>query len=111
MAYRILVDENTSPRLVEILRGRGHRAVHVSQALDFGASDGTIADYARANGYAVVTHDDDFLRPTHASGLAILYYADDTIDPDTLAHRIERLSTLVPDQTDLPPVTNLGDWT
>lgn len=110
MGYRILVDENTSPLVVELLRDGGHQAIHVSRALEFGANDCSIADYARNNGFVAVTHDDDFLRPDVATEVPVLYYADDTVEPATLAGRIGELSRFVPDPSDLPGVTNLGDW-
>lgn len=81
MGYRIPVDENTSPLVVELLQEAGHEAIHVSQALDFDATD-----------------------------VPVLHYADDTVEPATLAKRIGELSTFVPDSSDLPGVTNLGDW-
>ena len=34
MGYRILVDENTSPRVAEILRVKGHTATHVHAKLN-----------------------------------------------------------------------------
>jgi len=42
MSLRILVDENTSPRLVAHLREAGHDASHVLDTLGEGASDGQI---------------------------------------------------------------------
>lgn len=45
MTYRILVDENTSPRVAELLREKGHKAAHVSEALKVGATDQEIVTY------------------------------------------------------------------
>lgn len=49
MGYRVLVDENTSPRVAESLRGKGHEAVHVLDALDEGVDDREIATFAKDN--------------------------------------------------------------
>jgi predicted nuclease of predicted toxin-antitoxin system len=46
--YRILVDENTSPRVARLLRSNGHDAIHVTGALAVGATDSEIAGHARA---------------------------------------------------------------
>ena len=39
MEYRVLVDENTSPRVAEALRGKGVAADHVHEALAEGVGD------------------------------------------------------------------------
>lgn len=110
MTYRILVDENTSPRVAELLRGKGHEAAHVSEALEIGVTDEKIADYAREHEHAVLTHDDDFLLPEYTGDVSILYYSDDTIDTYELANCVDEVSQYVPDPRDLPPITNLGLW-
>ena len=76
VTYRVLIDENTSPRVAEILRGNGHEAAHVSEALDEGVTDREIVDYPNDHGYVVLTHDDDFLLPVHTDVVPILYYSD-----------------------------------
>lgn len=76
MSLRILVDENTSPRLVAHLRKAGHEASHVLDTLGDGASDGRIVSYAEERGYAVLTHDDDFLVPERWERARILYYPE-----------------------------------
>jgi len=110
MTYRILVDENTSPRVAEILRGKGHDAVHVSTALELGATDEEIVDYASEQGYIVLTHDDDFLLPAYTEVVPILYYSDDTLDTYEIADRVAELTHYVPHSVDLPPITNLSTW-
>jgi len=110
MGYRVLIDENTSPTVADLLQDAGHDAIHVSRALEFGVSDAEIVEYARSRGAVVLTHDTDFLRPDVAVGVPILYYADDTLGPTTIVERVDELASFVPDSNDLPPVTNLGDW-
>ena len=61
MEYRVLVDENTSPRVAEALRGKGIDAEHVHEALSEGVDDDAITTFARDGGYVVLTHDADFL--------------------------------------------------
>jgi len=64
MDYRVLVDENTSPRVAESQRGKGITAEHVHEALSEGVDDDTIAAFARENGSVALTHDPDFLDPS-----------------------------------------------
>ena len=110
MTYRILVDENTSPRVAASLSDEGRDATHITTALDPGVSDQEIIDYAATQGYAVLTHDDDFLRPKHTGAVPILYYSDDTLGVDDLVVRVETVIECVPSQADLPPVTFLDSW-
>jgi uncharacterized protein with PIN domain len=110
MEYRVLVDENTSPRVAESLRGKGITAKHVHEALSEGADDDTIATFARENGSVVLTHDPDFLDPGTRSGVPVFYYSDDTMDSYEIADRVAELIKWVPDPADVPPLTNLNDW-
>ena len=110
MPYRILVDENTSPRVAELLRDRGYEATHVGNALSLGASDQEIINYANDHGYVVLTHDDDFLLPKYTEIVLILYYSDDTISTYKIITRVEAVITYISDPDDLPPITNLGSW-
>lgn len=110
MGYRVLVDENTSPRVAELLRGKGHEAVHVHDVLEEGATDRRITEFASANEYLVLTHDDDFLRPEHRRVVRILYYSSDGRDSYDIADRVDCASRYVPDPSDLPRVTHLGNW-
>lgn len=110
MTYRILVDENTSPRIADLLSEKGHEAVHVSGTLETGVDDEAIVNYAREHGFVVLTHDDDFLLPAYRDTVSILYYSDDTMDAHEIATRVEEVIEYVPDQSDLPPITNLSMW-
>lgn len=110
MRYRILVDENTSPRVAELLRGKGYVVVHVHEALEEGSTDERILAYATTNSHLVLTHDDDFLRPEYRREIRILYYSSDTIPSYEIADRVDRVTQYVPDPSDLPRVTNIGEW-
>ena len=110
MEYRVLVDENTSPRVVASLRDTGIPAEHVTNVLSEGVDDDTIATYAHENDAIVLTHDPDFLDPETRSGVSVLYYADDTMDSSEIADRVVKLIEWVPDPADVPPLTNLKQW-
>ncbi len=110
MGYRVLVDENTSPRVAELLCENGHTATHITTALDVGVTDEEIVGYAAERDLLVVTHDDDFLLPEYADRVRVCYYADDTLSSADIADRVDELSQYVPTQSDLPPITNLGSW-
>lgn len=110
MTYRVLVDENTSHRVAEILRGKGHDALHIHEALEEGVRDERISEYAETHGYAILTHDDDFLLPEHSQRSIVLYYSDDTLDGYEIADRVDSVVQYVPDMGDLPPITNIGAW-
>jgi uncharacterized protein with PIN domain len=109
MEYRILVDENTSPRVAESLRGEGYTADHVHDILEEGIDDETILAVARERGYVVLTHDADFLNPERRGSVPVVYYGDDTIDAAEIADRVDELISWVSDPEDLPPVTNLTE--
>jgi predicted nuclease of predicted toxin-antitoxin system len=55
-----LVDANLPPGLVAWLRERGHQASHVADRPGVRASDRTIFDLAREEGFVIVTKDEDF---------------------------------------------------
>jgi predicted nuclease of predicted toxin-antitoxin system len=57
---KILIDMNLSPDWREILARHGCEAVHWSSVGKPTAPDKTILQYARDNGYVVLTHDLDF---------------------------------------------------
>ena len=59
---RFLVDAQLPPVLARWLDAEGHATAHVGDIGMGAASDGTIWDYARASGAAVVTKDEDFAR-------------------------------------------------
>jgi len=59
---KLLFDENLSRRLMEIVQDLLPGSVHVSQiGLSSGTSDREIWDYAKRNGFAIITADRDFV--------------------------------------------------
>jgi predicted nuclease of predicted toxin-antitoxin system len=57
---KILIDMNLSPRWVAMLAERGIEAVHWANLGPVNAPDDQIMNYARNEGYTVLTHDLDF---------------------------------------------------
>jgi len=57
---KILIDMNLSPRWVEVFSENNIEAVHWSSIGSSNATDSEIMTYAKANEYAVFTHDLDF---------------------------------------------------
>jgi predicted nuclease of predicted toxin-antitoxin system len=58
----ILIDMNLTPRWVSYLIGFGYSAAQWSEVGRTSAPDQEICDYARVNGYLLVTNDLDFPR-------------------------------------------------
>src|SRR5205085_11427322 len=68
-ALIVLLDANLSPRLVGRLAGLFPNSAHVfNTGLARYASDEIIGDYAKANGFAIVKADSDFLDPAGSRG-------------------------------------------
>lgn len=65
---KILIDMNLSPDWREFLAKHGWESVHWSSVGKVTASDKTILQYARDNGYVVLTHDLDFSAILAATG-------------------------------------------
>ena len=59
---KILIDMNLTPRWVAYLHGAGHGVEHWASIGGASASDQEICDYARLNGYVLLTNDLDFPR-------------------------------------------------
>ena len=59
---KLLLDANVSWRLAPILKEHFGECVHVDDIpeLEFPAADTKIWQYAKDNGYTIVTHDNDF---------------------------------------------------
>jgi predicted nuclease of predicted toxin-antitoxin system len=84
MSVRLLVDMNLSPEWIAELARNGYDAVHWSTVGDPRAADTAIMAWARANGYAIFTHDLDFgslLALTHANGPSVLQVRGQNILP------------------------------
>lgn len=110
MSLRILVDENTSPKLITRLEETSIDAVHVLETVGAGSSDEEIAAYAESNGYAVLSHDTDFVSSTHAEQIPVIYYADDTIGIGNLRTKLLAIADVVNSNSDLASVTYLSSW-
>jgi hypothetical protein len=92
-----------------VLRDRSHDAVSVAEALGKGTADSDVRDHARNNGYAVLTHDDHYLRPPLNEGITVLYAPNNELGPGEVGALIDKLASVVPKQSDLPAVTYLSD--
>jgi len=65
---KLLFDENLSHRLVGLLQGEFEGSTHVRSAGLGGAPDTSIWNYARDNGFAIVSKDDDFRQRSFLNG-------------------------------------------
>lgn len=65
---KLLFDENLSPRLTELVRDEYPDSTHVREAGMKGAPDARIWNYARENGFAIVSKDDDFRQRSFLEG-------------------------------------------
>jgi predicted nuclease of predicted toxin-antitoxin system len=66
---RLLFDENLSFRLVAILRVSYPDCTHVRDVGLVGASDQRIWEFARSNGWTIVSKDNDFRQRTFVEGM------------------------------------------
>ena len=57
---KLLFDENLSPRLVELLAADFSDCTHIELLGMRGAADAAVWNYARENGYTIVSKDNDF---------------------------------------------------
>ncbi|MGH8675682.1 MAG: DUF5615 family PIN-like protein [Burkholderiales bacterium] len=65
---KLLFDENLSARLVDLLAVEFPGSAHVEQALGRSRPDADVWQYAMANGYALVSKDNDFRQRAFMSG-------------------------------------------
>ena len=82
---KFVVDMNLSPRWVEVFMTAGLEATHWSALGDPRATDRSIMQWARSNGYIVFTHDLDFgaiLAATQASGPSVLQIRAEKVLPE-----------------------------
>ena len=57
---KLLFDENLSPKLPQMLTTEYPGSMHVREAGLRGAEDGTVWDYAREQGFTIISKDTDF---------------------------------------------------
>jgi predicted nuclease of predicted toxin-antitoxin system len=65
---KLLFDENLSPRLVELLAAHFPGCTHIEILGMRGAADATVWNYARENGYTIVSKDNDFRQRAFLDG-------------------------------------------
>lgn len=88
---KILIDMNLSPAWVSIFSAEGWKAKHWSTVGTPTATDKMILEWARENGYLVLTHDLDFgilLALTRQNGPSVVQIRTQNIMPDSLKERI-----------------------
>ncbi|HIB11756.1 MAG TPA: hypothetical protein EYM32_14205 [Dehalococcoidia bacterium] len=91
---KLLIDMNLSPDWVNLFAQNGMEASHWSNIGDPRAYDQVIMDWARTNGYVVITHDLDFgslLVTTRAHGPSVIQVRTQNIMPQILGHRIVQI--------------------
>ena len=91
---KLLIDMNLSPEWVEALKQGGWDAVHWSAIGDPCATDSTIMEWARANGYVVFTHDLDFgalLATTRVQGPSVIQVRMQDVMPQSLGSRMMQI--------------------
>ena len=57
---KLLFDENLSPRLVDTLSDLYPQSAHVHQCQLGSSDDAAVWDYAKANGFTIISKDSDF---------------------------------------------------
>jgi predicted nuclease of predicted toxin-antitoxin system len=65
---KLLLDENVSPRLIEQLSDLYPGSAHVQQCGLGSTDDGAIWEYAKSNGFTIVSKDSDFEERSILSG-------------------------------------------
>jgi predicted nuclease of predicted toxin-antitoxin system len=65
---KLLFDENVSPKLVGLMADTYPGSAHVRDVSLRGASDRRIWEHARANGFVIVSKDDDFRQRSFLQG-------------------------------------------
>lgn len=88
---KLLIDMNLSPRWVGVLAKAGFDAVHWSTLGRSNARDTEIMDFAKANGYVVLTHDLDFgaiLAATHGEKPSVVQIRSGDVSPDVIGKSV-----------------------
>jgi predicted nuclease of predicted toxin-antitoxin system len=84
---KLLIDMNLSPHWVSVLVEAGFEAVHWSALGRSNAPDTEIMDFAKANGYVVLTHDLDFgaiLAATHGEKPSVVQIRSEDVSPEVI---------------------------
>ena len=88
---KLLIDMNLSPDWVNTLKQGGGEVVHWSTIGNLRATDSTIMEWARTNGYTVFTHDLDFgtiLAATRAQKPSVIQARTQDVMPGSLGDRM-----------------------
>jgi predicted nuclease of predicted toxin-antitoxin system len=88
---KLLIDMNLSPRWVNWLSDAGLDAAHWSTLGRANAADTEIMDFARVNGYVVLTHDLDFsaiLAATHGDKPSVVQLRAEDISPEAIGSQV-----------------------
>ena len=91
---KVLLDMNLAPGWVGFLQQEGFEAVHWSTVGDPRATDATIMEWARRDGYIVFTHDLDFsalLAVTEATGPSVIQVRTQDALPDAIGSDVVRV--------------------
>lgn len=91
---KLLVDMNLTPDWVEVFKRQGWEALHWATVGDPRASDSTIMEWARVNGYVVFTHDLDLaavLATTQAQGPSVVQIRTHDMMPQKLGKRFVQI--------------------
>ncbi len=92
---------NLSPGWAVALQSKGYQAAHWSSIGNPAATDQTIMDWARKNGYIIFIHDLDFgilLALTRERGPSVIQIRAEDIMPDTLEDRLISVMNLYSSQ-------------
>ena len=85
---RILIDMNLTPRWVSHFTAAGHNAIHWSAVGAPTAKDLEICEYARINGFVLLTNDMDFpqiLANTREAGPSVVLLRGEPLVPEKRA--------------------------
>jgi predicted nuclease of predicted toxin-antitoxin system len=88
---KLLLDMNLSPRWVRTLTDAGFEAQHWSICGEGSAADTEIMAFAKATGYAVLTHDLDFsaiLAATGGDKPSVVQIRADDLSPDAIGGQV-----------------------
>jgi predicted nuclease of predicted toxin-antitoxin system len=86
---RFLVDAQLPPGLCIGLQARGHEAVHVFDLGMGGAKDSEIAEWAIANGAAILSKDEDFLALRLPDRFCLIWLRVGNVTTNSLARWME----------------------
>ena len=88
---RLVIDMNLSPDWVDALRQEGVDAVHWSNVGNHNDPDREIFQWARVNGYIVLTNDLGFgglLAETRQQGPSVIQFRTEDLSPESLNARL-----------------------